>query len=172
MEFFLSSMAGLLIAALIVFLILPRLGATFLVGLSVVLLIGCLYSHYTLFGAEYRFSTWQERAKWYAPVIMYGALALGIIMYLGYLFTGSTPPLPTTNLTAATNNPVVESINNTAKVANVVANNVVNTVNTVANNVANAVVTGNNKPYNKQNNVLSNLGGILNTPKNNQNRVL
>jgi len=172
MEFFLSSMAILLISALIVFLVLPRLGATFLVGLSVVLLIGCLYSHYTLFGSEYRYSTWQERLKWYGPVVMYGALALGIIIYLGYLFTGSSSPLPTTNLSSTTNNSVVEAINNTAKVANEVANNVVNTTNNVANTIANNVGLSNNKPYNKQNNVLSNLGGILNTPNNNKNRML
>jgi hypothetical protein len=100
---------------------------------------------------------------------MYGALTLGIIMYIGYLFTGSSPPLPTTNLPTTTNNPVVEAINNTAKIANDVANNVANNV---ANTVVNNVGLG-NKPYNKQNNVLENLGGILNTPRrNNQNRPL
>ena len=171
MEFFFSSMAVLLVSALFVFLILPRLGAVFLVSLSLLLLVGCLYSHYSLFGSEYRYSTWQERLKWFAPVVMYGAVALGIIMYLGYLFTGSTSPLPTSNLTTDTNNPVIEAINNTAKVANDTA---VSVVNKVANNVANAVGLGNtNTTYNKQNNVLSNLGGILNTPKsNNQNRAL
>lgn len=173
MEFFLSSMAFLLVIALIVFLVVPRLGATVLVGLSVVLLVGCLYSHYYLFSSEYRFSTWQERLKWMAPGVMYTALGIGVIMFLGSLASGKSVmdslPLPVTNLSPAPANSVVGTINNTAKVAN-------DTVNNVVNSVSNSLGF-NNKKNNRPSNALMNLGGILNTPKanntprpNNQNR--
>jgi len=173
MEFFLSSMAVLLVAALIVFLILPRIGASVLVGLSIVLLLGCLYSHYTLFSSEYRFSTWQERLKWYGPFVMYGAVVVTVIMYLGYLVKGSPDALPTTNLAEAKNNTVVGVINNTAKATNDVVNNAIKNTNEAANQIANSMgLNGNNKVNNKSNNILSNLGGILNTPKrNNLNRL-
>jgi len=165
MEFFLSSMAVLLIVALIVFLIVPRLGATVLVGLSFVLLIGCLYSHYTLFSSEYRYSTWQERLKWMAPTLMYTALGIAVVMFLGTLYSGKSvmEALPLTNLAPGSTNSVTETINNTAKVANNVVNNVVNTVN---NSLGNSTTPKNNRA-----NTITNLGGLLNTPKpNNQNR--
>jgi hypothetical protein len=166
MEFFLSSMAILLITALIVFLVVPRLGATVLVGLSFVLLVGCLYSHYTLFSSEYRYSTWQERLKWMAPTLMYTALGIAVVMFLGTLYSGKSvmEALPLTNLASGSNNSVTETINNTAKVANAAVNNVVETVN---NSLGISTTPKNNRAAN----VITNLGGLLNTPKqNNQNR--
>ena len=166
MEFFLSSMAILLIAALIVFLVVPRLGATVLVALSLVLLVGCLYSHYTLFSSEYRYSTWQERLKWMAPTIMYTGLGIAVVMFLGTLYSGKSvmEALPLTNLAPGPNNSVTETINNTAKVANAAVNNVVETVN---NTLGISTTPKNNRAAN----VITNLGGLLNTPKqNNQNR--
>jgi len=171
MEFFLSSMAFLLAIALIVFLVVPRLGATVLVGLSLVLLVFCLYSHYSLFSSEYRLSTWQERLKWYAPTVMYTAIGLGLIMYLGGFMGGKSPAslLPTTNLSTGTANSVTEAINNTAKVANNAVNETVNAVNNTVNAVNNSL--GFNTTSNRPSNALSNLGGLLNTPKrNNLNR--
>ena len=175
MEFFLSSMAFLLVIALLVFLVVPRLGATVLVGLSVVLLIGCLYSHYSLFYSEYKYSTWQEKLKWMAPTVMYTALGIGVLVFIGSLMGGSSiaSALPITNLPAGSNNSVTETINNTAKVANQavneVVNNTVNAVNQTANAVGNSL--GLNTKSNRPSNALSNLGGLLNTPKpNNANR--
>jgi hypothetical protein len=164
-------MAFLLVIALIVFLVVPRLGAVVLVGLSVVLLIGTLYSHYSLFSSEYRYSTWQERLKWMAPTVMYTALGLGVIMFLGSLASGKSvmETLPITNLSPAPANSVVGTINNTARVANDVVNQTVEAVNNS--------LGLNNKANNRSSNTLTNLGGILNTPKinnaprpNNQNR--
>jgi hypothetical protein len=164
MEFFLSSMAFLLVVALIVFLVVPRLGATVLVGLSIVLLIGCLYSHYRLFSSEYRYSTWQERLKWFAPAVMYTGLGIGVVIFIGSLLGGPSiaSVLPITNLPAGSPNSVTETINNTAKVAN-------DAVNQVANSVGNTL--GLNTKNNRPSNALSNLGGLLNTPRtNNTNR--
>ena len=167
-------MAFLLVVALIVFLIVPRLGATVLVGLSVVLLIGSLYSHYSLFSSEYRYSTWQERLKWIAPTIMYSALGVGILIFVGSLFGGPSlaSVLPITNLPPGPANSVTGTINNTAKAANQAANQAVSVVNQVANTVSNTLGlnTKNNTKNNRPSNALSNLGGLLSTPKNNTNR--
>jgi len=171
MEFFLSSMAFLLVVALIVFLVVPRLGATVLVGLSVVLLIGCLYSHYSLFSSEYRYSTWQEKLKWMAPTVMYTALGLGVLVFIGSLMGGPSiaSVLPITNLPTGSTNSVTETINNTAKVANKVVNDAVNNTVNIVNAVGNSL--GFNTKSNRPSNALSNLGGLLNTPKsNNANR--
>jgi len=164
MELFLPSIAALLISALIVFLVLPRLGAPVLVGLSVVLLVFCLYNHYTLFASEYRLSTWQEQLKWYAPVIMYGGLTIAVLMYLGYLFNSNGPSMfPASNISGEPTN-VSEAVNNSAVAAT-------NAVNAVSNAVGLGNVLG--KANNKGNNsVLGNLGGILNSPKRNNNHAL
>jgi hypothetical protein len=165
MEFFLSSMAFLLVVALIVFLIVPRLGATVLVGLSIILLLGCLYSHYSLFSSEYRYSTWQERLKWIAPGVMYTGLGIGVLIFI---VTALSSPsvvsiLPITNLPSGPTNSLTQAINNTAKVANQTVNQVVSTVNQTANIVGNTL--GLNAKNNRPSNALSNLGGLLNTPK-------
>jgi len=163
MEKFLSNMAILFIVALIIFLVLPRLGATVLVMLSLVLLVASLYSHYNLFSSEYRYSTWQERLKWYAPVVMYSGIAVGVLFILSGLYNGtlSVPLLPTTNLSSGSSNAVTATINNTAKAANTVINNAVSAVtNTLGINTPK-----NNRPSN----TLSNLGGLLNTPQKNNN---
>jgi len=157
MEYFLPSIAALLIAALIVFLILPRLGASALVGLSVVLLIFCLYNHYKLFGSEYRYSTWQEQLKSYAPFFMYGSLTVVILLYLGYLFNKEGPSMiPASNISDQPKN-IVESVNNT--------------VNTILTNVANGVGMKTNQ-INPNAPILTNLGNILSSPNKRNNRIM
>jgi hypothetical protein len=157
MEYFLPSIAALLIAALIVFLILPRLGASALVGLSVVLLIFCLYNHYKLFGSEYRYSTWQEQLKSYAPFFMYGSLTVVILLYLGYLFNKEGPSMiPASNISDQPKN-IVESVNNTA--------------NTILTNVANVVGMKTNQ-INPNVPILTNLGNILSSPNKRNNRIM
>jgi hypothetical protein len=157
MEYFLPSIAALLIAALIVFLILPRLGASALVGLSVVLLIFCLYNHYKLFGSEYRYSTWQEQLKFYAPFLMYGSLTVVILLYLGYLFNKEGPSMiPASNISDQPKN-IVESVNNTA--------------NTILTNVANGVGIKTNQ-INANAPILTNLGNILSSPNKRNNRIM
>jgi len=150
MEVFLLSVTVLLIVALIVFLILPRLGAQALVGLSLALLVFCIYNHYKLFSSEYRYSTWQEQLKWYAPVVMYAIVTISIFLYLGYLFSSEGPSmLPTTNLSPS----AVSSVSTTAN----------NTLNSIKNTLG---------MNNKKNNTLMNLGGILNNPRRNNQSIL
>jgi hypothetical protein len=159
MELFLPSIAVLLVASLIVFLVLPRIGAPVLAVLSLVLLLFGVYNHYSLFYSEYRFSTWQDRLKFYGPFIIIGALILAILSYMGFLFgTGATNILPASNLpvnTTATN-----VVNDTA---NAVANTAIDTVNALANAVG---LNTNLKPVPTNKGILTNLGNILATPIN------
>jgi hypothetical protein len=159
MELFLPSIAVLLVASLIVFLVLPRIGAPVLAILSLVLLIFGVYNHYYLFYSEYRFSTWQERLKFYGPFIIIGALILSILSYMGFLFgTGSANILPASNLPANTSASAV--VNDTA---NAVTNTAINAVNTLANAVG---INVGIKPVPENKGILTNLGNILATPVN------
>ena len=159
MELFLPSIAVLLVASLIVFLILPRIGAPVLAVLSLVLLTFGVYNHYALFYSEYRFSTWQDRLKFYGPFILIGALILAILSYMGFLFgTGGANALPASNLPANTN---------ATTVFNDTANAVTNTAIDAVNGVANAIGLNTNiKPVNANKGILTNLGNILATPTN------
>jgi hypothetical protein len=185
MELFLPSIAALLIVGLIVFLILPRLGAPVLATLSILLLIYGIYNHIQLFSSEYRYSTWQDRLKFYGPFIMIGVMILLLLMYLGYLFgTKGVNALPAN---AVPINTAADVVNATNEAANTVLNatteavgNVVNTateaVNTAINTVKNVFGMNNGNNNIKYNNggrsngngLLANLGGILATPVNNR----
>ena len=163
MELFLPSIAALLVTALLVFLVLPRLGAPILSVLALVLLAYGVYTHYYMFYSEYRYSTWQERLKFYAPFMMIAGLILAIVFYLGFLFsTGSIEELPATNVPGL----------NTGAVA--VANNAVvnasKSVNTAMINLGNTLGLNNTKKNNVG--ILTNLGNILNTPTNKRNNIL
>jgi len=153
MEFFLPGLAALLIAGLIVFLVLPRLGAPVLAVLSLVLLVYGVYNHYYMFSSEYRYSTWQERLKFYAPFAIIGVLILLIIMYMGMLFGTQGPSaLPASNAPAADSQVVAA------------ANTVGNSALTQAVGITNATGITNNAKVNPNKSALSNLGSILNTP--------
>jgi predicted PurR-regulated permease PerM len=166
MELFLPGFATLLIAALLVFLVLPRLGAPILAALSIALLVYGVYNHAQLFGSEYRYSTWQEALRGYASFVLIGVLILAILFYMAFLFmTKGSSALPATNLPA--NSAVVNAVNN----AGTIVGNVTNSVTETVNNVANTIL-GNGNTRNNRSNVLSNLTNILATPapRNNKNK--
>ena len=141
MELFLPGLVTLLIVALIVFLVLPRLGAPVLASLALVLLAYGIWSHMTLFYSEYRYTTWTDRIKTYGPMLLIGILIFSALSYIIYLFGTQGPSaLPASNLTPA----------------QTVAVN--NAVNSVANSF------GLNAGKKSNGTVLENLGGILNTP--------
>jgi hypothetical protein len=156
MEFFLPSLAALLIAALIVFLIVPRLGAPVLAALSIALLVYGVYNHIQLFSSEYRYSTWQDRLKFYAPFIMIAGLIVAVLFYLTYIFgTQGAQALPASNI------PVNEAVNNVTEAAGNAAAKVGNTVTDLTNAIG---LTNVNKNVSANQGLLSDLGGILNTP--------
>lgn len=159
MELFLPGFATLLIAALIVFLVLPRFGAPILAALSVALLAYGVYNHAQLFGYEYRYSTWQDALKGYASFILVGVLIIAILFYVAFLFMTKGPSaLPANNIGAA-NTTMTDVVTN---VGNIVGN-VTNTVENVITNVSNTI-TGNGSNRSNRSNVLGNLTNILATP--------
>lgn len=82
MELFLPSVLILLLAAAVIFFVLPRFGAPVLALISVGLLVYGIYNHMNAFGTEYRFSTWQLGLVSYAPYLMVGGLLVVIAFYL------------------------------------------------------------------------------------------
>ncbi len=72
----------LLLAAAVIFFLLPRFGAPVLALISVALLGFGVYQHMNAFGNEYRFSTWQQGLVNYAPYVMIGGLLVVVAFYL------------------------------------------------------------------------------------------
>lgn len=82
MELFIPSVLILLLAAAVIFFVLPRFGAPVLAIISVGLLAYGLYEHMNAFHNEYRLSTWQSGLMTYAPYVMVGGLLVVIAFYL------------------------------------------------------------------------------------------
>jgi hypothetical protein len=183
MELFIPSIAALLIMALIVFLIIPRIGAPVLAILSLILLGYAVYNHIQLFYPEYRYSTWQDQLKQYASFIMVGILILLVLLYLGFIFTtqgasalpaAAVPAANAVEVVNATNTTVNKAVGNVAaaagkvgEVAGNVVGKAVNVVGNIANKAANIVGLGKN---NKQG-LLYELGNIIKTPNKINNRA-
>lgn len=129
MELFIPSVLLLLLAAAVVFFVLPRFGAPTLAIISVALLVYGIYQHMNAFGSEYRLSTWQLGLVSYAPYIMVGGLLVVIAFYLlsiSPLGKGSTatninmPEMPTVNEmpnAESATNLLTAGVNNALKVA-------------------------------------------------------
>jgi hypothetical protein len=136
MELFIPSLLAIVVAAVIVMFLLPRLSPVVLGVLALVFLIGAAYHHYKFFGSEYQISTWQLPLVQYAPYVLISVLIIFMIFFIvNFIGTGNkeaAAPLQAMN----------ESVN---KVANAAAT----AVNTAVNNVRNAVNRpANNRPPN------------------------
>lgn len=173
MEFFLPSILVLLVAAAIVFFVIPRFGPLVLAVVSLILLGIGIYNHYSMFQNEYRLSTWQLGAVAYAPYLLIGAVIVMIILYLTYLLpSGSaasgnnTPANANANVKANTinlpppetaTNVITEGANNAIRAAANLANVKVNTTNQ-PNNPANLGLFGNLNNNNNNNININNRG--------------
>lgn len=82
MELFLPSVIVLLLAAAVVFFLLPKFGPATLAIVSAVLLVFGLYQHYSTFQTEYRFSTWQMTA--FSPYYLIGGLLTVLAIFFLY----------------------------------------------------------------------------------------
>lgn len=145
MELFIPSVLLLLLAAAVIFFVLPKFGPAALAMISVALLVLGIYQHMTAFGSEYKLSTWQYSFTSYAPFIMVGGLLLVIGFYLLTL-----SPFGRTN--AGTTAPVLPEMPSIAEMPNantatnaVTAgvNNALKGITNVAGNAASAVGLGN-----------------------------
>lgn len=132
MELFLPGLLVLLISAIFVFMVIPRIGNIGLAIFCGLSLVAVLIHHSSLFASEYRLSTWQNSLAVYTPFIVLGVAILIIIGVAVSLFTGQSvtdvikTPLQTiqSGITASiqampaaatATNPVTSAINTTIK---------------------------------------------------------
>jgi hypothetical protein len=183
MEFFIPSVLVLLLAAAVVFFILPRFGPSVLAVVSVVLLAYGVYQHMNSFGTEYRLSTWQLGVMSYAPYIMMGGLLLVIAFYLisispfgkaGNTTAPSMPEVPTVAEMPPANtatNMLTAGVNNALKGATAAVGNVAAAVgmknngkakgNGLANEAVNKVAEAANNVANGLGNTMKNIGNMF-----------
>ena len=88
MELFLPSLIILLLAALFSFFVVPRLGATVLVVVSILALIAAGVHHYSMFSSEYQLSTWQLGLQANAPWVVLGLALVFLLAAMFYMFGG------------------------------------------------------------------------------------
>ena len=91
MELFIPSLVVLVVAAVIVFLLLPNLSPYILGILAISFLVAGVYQHYSMFPYEYRTSMISEALKQYSGFIMIGAMIFGLLVVLLWSF-GLAPP--------------------------------------------------------------------------------
>ena len=155
MELFLPSLLVLLIAAAVIFVVLPRFGPVTLAIISLALLVFGVYQHMNTFGAEYRLSTWQTSLSGFAPFIMLGGIFVIVILYFLFLSpfggknTAEAAAMPSLNnmpSAESATNAVTEGINKGLQGlagvvglgANAKQNNKKNNVNAAPNGTGNA----------------------------------
>jgi len=82
MELFIPSLLAVVLAAVVVMFLLPRLSPVVLGSLALVFLVFAAYQHYTFFGTEYHQSTWQLPFVQYEPYILMGSLILFLLFFI------------------------------------------------------------------------------------------
>jgi len=162
MELFLPSVLVFILAALMVFLVLPRLSPLLLVMMAIVLVVVGTYHHFKMFWDEYRQSTWQESLKIFAPGIIIAMIFVYLFFAIASFYMGgkaSAAPnmeLPPANsatnpLTAAINT-TLGAVNTVAETMNTAAASAVNTVKNALPNSLSGPSTNTNTNTNKKNN--------------------
>jgi lipopolysaccharide export LptBFGC system permease protein LptF len=139
MELFIPSILALIIAAVIVMFVLPRLSSVILGALALVFLAIAAYQHYNFFYTEYRQSTWQLPLLEYAPYLLLGGLVLFLIFFIINFIGTNTNAQAGAPLVAM--NAAVERVANQAPTVAGVTNAVTN----AANNALKAVGLGNGR---------------------------
>jgi hypothetical protein len=91
MEWFIPSLLVLLLAAIVCFIILPRLSPYILGVLSILMFCLGVWQNYTMFPYEYRLSLFTNLLQDYAPFVMVIAVILGAIVTAMVAF-GVAPP--------------------------------------------------------------------------------
>lgn len=138
MDFFIPSLLVLLISAIVVFVVVPKLGPVTMLILSIALLLFAVMHHIRMYKSEYTLSTWPMLLSTYGPYIVLGTVLLFILFFIFSSYGGPSVPVPN-----VTGNTVVES-----------ANGIINGIKTAVNNTAIAVkntVTGNNATKGRNN---------------------
>lgn len=139
MELFLPSMLIFILAALMIFLVLPRISPFILVIMSIIIVFIGTWHHFKIFANEYRQSTWQESLKIFAP----GIIIAMIFIYLFFAFASfqmgkkaeiEAPPNPSASTAT---NPLTAALNKGINVVNNATASAAKTMNNVAASIAN-----------------------------------
>lgn len=160
---FIPSLLVLVLAAIVCFVLLPKMSVYTLGLFSIAIFMLVLWQHYQMFPYEYRASLVADLLRDYSPFVMLAAVILSGLVFV-MLAYGGNPPSVAEVLPAVAN--VIPGMNtnvtnNAAKVANNAAkpanngggimNGITNMMNTGANNIAKVFNTGANnagKPAN------------------------
>jgi hypothetical protein len=87
MEFYLPSLFLLLLSLIVIVAVLPNLTPFFMAVIAIIALVAAVYNHYSLFGDEYRYLSWLDKAKSFAPILLIGTVVIVTIGYILLLFT-------------------------------------------------------------------------------------
>jgi hypothetical protein len=126
MELFLPGLFVLLISALFIFLVVPRVGSLALAVISIITLIAVISNHAYMFKDEYRLSTWQNQLGSYAPFAVLGVAIIVILLVAVNMFTGKvmeTIKAPVEILQTSVQN-AVSSMPSAASATNYVTSNI------------------------------------------------
>ncbi len=170
MELFLPSLFVVVIAALLAFVVIPRMGSLILAITSLIALVLAGIHHYNLFYAEYQLSTWQNGIGANAPFFILGLALLFIVGAVYYMFTGGSLAevknmLPNVSPLEEIQNAVQNSVSN-MPAANTATNPITEAINTGLKNVVASVAPApaNNRPANNR--------AANNRPANNKSQLI
>jgi hypothetical protein len=149
MELFYPSILVLVLAAVVIFLILPKLSPYILGGGTLILLIIGIVQHYQQFPYEYTATQISQTVTDYSPFVVLAALILGLIITIASMFGFQTPSV-------ASVLPEMPAMPNLGA-----ANNGKN--GGVVNAVANTLGLGGNRPANNKGGVMGAINGVANT---------
>jgi hypothetical protein len=95
MEFYLPSLLVLILAAFMVFFVLPKFAPLALGIIALIALVLGAYQHYTMFKIDYSMMRWQDGAGAAAPYIIVGFIVLYIIGFLLNIYKSKSANLQT-----------------------------------------------------------------------------
>jgi hypothetical protein len=139
MDFFIPSLFVLLFAGILTFLLVPKLGPTTMLIISILLLTFAVTHHVRMYKSEYTLSTWPMLLATYGPYIVLGVLLLFILSFIFSSYGGASVPIP--------NMPTMPNASSVTATANNIINTIKNTVNNTANNIKNTI-NGNSQKNN------------------------
>lgn len=102
MELFLPTLLTIVLAAIVVFVVMPKLSPYILGVMALAMLLVGAYQHYTMFPYEYQTSRLLDTLKDYTPVIMLGVLIIGLLINILWAFGIQTPAVADVVPTAVT----------------------------------------------------------------------
>jgi len=89
--FFIPSMVALVLGALVLFFVLPRMSPYVLGGLAITMLGLGVWQHYTMFPYEYRASMVSDMLQQYSGFIMLAGIIVSGVIFIMMMFGGAPP---------------------------------------------------------------------------------